>query len=160
VDKISMAAASEVGGHVVGVLADGLEQAIGRSDNRRALLEGTTCLCTPYSPDARFTAGNAMGRNKIIYGLSRVTVVVTSAHGEGGTWAGATEAIKKRYGRVAVWVGTGAGPGNAPLVLAGALPIDRPDAVTDLDQLSADSVAADQLELAFERQVSLEQRQE
>ena len=156
VDKISMAAAYEAGGQSVGVLADSLEQAIGRSDNRRAMLEGSACLCTPYSPSARFTAGNAMGRNKIIYGLSRVTVVVTSAHGEGGTWAGATEAIKKRYGRVAVWVGPGAGPGNAPLVRAGAAPVDCPDAVLDLEPISADDVAADQMELTFDRQQSIE----
>jgi hypothetical protein len=97
-----------------------------------------------------------MGRNKIIYGLSRVTVVVTSAHGEGGTWTGATEAIKKRYGRVAVWVGPGAGPGNAPLVRAGAAPVDRPDAILDLEPVSQDDVAADQMELAFDRQQSIE----
>ena len=155
VDKTSMAAAYEAGGQVVGVLADSLEQVIGRSDNRRALLDGMACLCTPYSPNARFTAGHALGRNKIIYGLSRVTVVVTSAHGDGGTWAGATEAIRKRYGRVAVWVGTGAGPGNAPLVRAGAVPIDRPDVVMDLDRLSPGSGAVDQMELAFGGQVSL-----
>lgn len=36
-----------------------------------------------------------MGRNKIVCGLSRVTLVVASASGEGGTWAGASEALKK-----------------------------------------------------------------
>ena len=137
VDKISMSAASEAGGGVVGVLADSLEQAISRRDNRQAVLEGVACLCTPYSPAARFTAGNAMGRNKIIYGLSRVTVVVSSAQGEGGTWSGATEAVRKRYSRVAVWMGPGAGSGNAPLVKAGGVPIDRAEellAVEELDQ--------------------------
>lgn len=149
VDKISMGAASEAGGRVVGVLADALEQAISRRDNRQALLDGVACLCTPYSPAARFTAGNAMGRNKIIYGLSRVTVVVTSSQGEGGTWAGATEAIRKRYGRVAVWMGRGAGPGNAPLVKAGGVPIDRVEDVPNLDELEQSGTALTQMALTF-----------
>jgi predicted Rossmann fold nucleotide-binding protein DprA/Smf involved in DNA uptake len=149
VDKISMAAASDAGGPVVGVLADSLEQAISRRDNRQALLDGVACLCTPYSPTARFTAGNAMGRNKIIYGLSRVTVVVTSSHGEGGTWTGATEAIRKRYGRVAVWMGPGAGSGNGPLVKAGGAPIDRAEDVLDNDGLNEAGVAPAQMALAF-----------
>lgn len=147
VDKISMTAALEARGRVIGVLADSLEQAISRSDNRQPLLDGAACLCTPYSPDARFTAGSAMGRNKIVYGLSGTTVVVASAQEEGGTWAGATEALKKRYSQVAVWVGPGAGPGNPALVRAGAVPIDRPDAVLDLPPSVPDPAAADQLRL-------------
>ncbi len=149
VDKISMGAASEAGGAVVGVLADSLEQAISRRDNRQALLEGVACLCTPYSPVARFTAGNAMGRNKIIYGLSRVTVVVASSQGEGGTWAGATEALRKRYGRVAVWVGPGAGPGNIPLVKAGGAPIDLAEDVLKVDELDRSDAAPAQMVLTF-----------
>lgn len=143
VDAIGMAAAYEAGGSVVGVLADSLERAIGRSDNRRAMLDGRACLCTPYGPDAGFTAGAAMGRNKIIYGLSRVTLVVASAKGEGGTWSGASEALSKGYGRVAVWTGAGRGPGNDPLVAAGGVPVDQPEAVLELDAIEAAGAASD-----------------
>jgi predicted Rossmann fold nucleotide-binding protein DprA/Smf involved in DNA uptake len=129
VDSISMAAAYEAGGRAVGVLADSLERAIGQAENRRAMLDGRACMCTPYRPDARFTTGSAMGRNKIVYGLARVTLVVASAEGEGGTWSGATEALKKRYGRVAVWAGDGSGPGNDALVRAGGAPIEQPEAI-------------------------------
>jgi predicted Rossmann fold nucleotide-binding protein DprA/Smf involved in DNA uptake len=149
VDKISMAAASEAGGQVVGILADSLEQAIGQRDNRQALLHGDACLCTPYGPAARFTAGNAMGRNKIIYGLARVTVVVASSQGEGGTWAGATEAIRKRYGRVAVWIGPGAGPGNTALVKAGGAPIKRAEDFLNLDEKAPPRAAPTQMALSF-----------
>lgn len=151
VDKISMAAAYERGGRVVGVLADALETAIGQRDNRTAMLEGRSCLCTPYRPDARFTAGTAMGRNKIIYGLSRATLVIASAKGEGGTWSGATEALKKGYGRVAVWMGEGGGPGNAPLVKAGAVPIDRPEEILELGPVEPGSTASvSQMALTFD----------
>lgn len=151
VDKISMAAAYEAGGTVVGVLADSLERTIAIRENRAAMLDGRSCLCTPYRPDARFTAGNAMGRNKIIYGLSRATLVIASAKGEGGTWAGATEALKKGYGRVAVWTGEGGGPGNVPLVGHGAVAVESPEAILDLSPVEPGTAAvANQLALGFE----------
>lgn len=147
IDSISMASAYETGGAAVGVLADSLEKAIGQAANRRAMLDGRACLCTPYRPDARFSAGSAMGRNKIVYGLSRVTVVVTSAKNEGGTWSGATEALKKGYGRVAVWMGAGRGPGNDALVRAGGIPITQPESV--LDAHEADWSPADERQMAL-----------
>ena len=69
-----------------------------------------------------------MGRNKIVYALASNTLVVASDHDSGGTWAGATEALRRNFGAVSVWAGPGGGPGNAPLVDRGAL------AVADLDQ--------------------------
>lgn len=151
VDSIAMAAAFDAGGTAVGVLADSLQRAVGQSENRRAMLDGRACLCTPYRPDAGFTAGSAMGRNKIVYGLSRVTLVVASAQGEGGTWSGATEALRKRYGRVAVWIGDGRGPGNKALVEAGAAPLDEPEAVLDVDAHEpAARVGKSQMALAFD----------
>ena len=151
VDQISMAAAFEAGGNVIGVLADSLERAISRSDNRQALLEGRACLCTPYQPNARFTTGTAMGRNKIIYGLSRATLVIASAKDSGGTWAGATEALKKGYGTVAVWMGAGAGPGNQPLVDLGGTAVDEPEAVVHLSAVEPRvTETATQTTLSFE----------
>ena len=150
VDQIAMATAYEAGGLVVGVLADSLERAIGRSDNRRALLEGRACLCTPYQPDAGFSAGSAMGRNKIVYGLSRVTLVVASAHDAGGTWSGAIEALKKGYGRVAVWAGAGGGPGNEALVKAGGVAVEEPEVVFRLDPVEPQDVGSPQMALDFD----------
>ena len=66
-----------------------------------------------------------MGRNKLIYALSAVTVVVASDRDTGGTWAGATEAMQQRYGPVAVWRGEGEGPGNARLADLGAKPLGK-----------------------------------
>lgn len=132
VDQISMAAAEEVEGTVVGVLAESLVKRSGSADVRRAVLEGRVCLCTPYHPEARFSVGTAMGRNKVIYGLSRVTLVVASAAGSGGTWSGALEAIEKGYGIVAVWRGQGEGEGNDAIAQRGATPVR---AVEELDGL-------------------------
>lgn len=58
---------------------------------------------------------SAMGRNKVIYALSKATLVVASDEDSGGTWSGATEALKRGIAPVITWVGEGSGPGNEPL---------------------------------------------
>ena len=125
VDQLAMDAAFEAGGAVVGILAESLSRKLKSPDVRRAVYEGSTVMCTPYSPDAPFRAGNAMGRNKLIYAQAALTVVVASDDGSGGTWSGATEALKHGYGTVAVWRSDGEGPGNGPLQERGALPVSN-----------------------------------
>jgi len=137
VDGEAMNAALEAEGRVVGVLADSLERAVSRRAIRRGVADGRICLITPYTPASPFSVGNAMGRNKIIYGLSRCTVVVASDHETGGTWAGATDALKHSYGRVASWTGAGAGPGNSALIDSGAAELAD---ITHLDELLHESV--------------------
>lgn len=121
IDKDAMNAAFHADGHVVGVLAESLERTVARPGTRRGIADGRICLVTPYQPTVPFSVGNAMGRNKIIYGLSRCTIVVVSDNAAGGTWDGATEALRNHYGRVAAWTGRGSGPGNTALVERGAV---------------------------------------
>ena len=116
VDQLSMNAAFQAGGCVVGILADSLIRKIRKPDVRQAIYEGQTVMCTPYNPDAPFSVGNAMGRNKLIYALANVTLVVACEPDKGGTWGGAREALKGDFGRVAVWQGPGEGTGNAELL--------------------------------------------
>ena len=132
VDQLAMDAALESGGAVVGILAESLWRKLKRPDVRRAVHEGSTVMCTPYSPDAPFSAGNAMGRNKLIYAHAALTVVVASDDGSGGTWSGATEGLKHGYGPVAVWCGPGEGPGNEPLQRHGAVPVTSVDDIESL----------------------------
>ncbi len=127
VDQLAMDAAFEAGGTVVGILAESLSRKLEQPDVRRAVYEGGTVMCTPYSPDAPFRAGNAMGRNKLIYAQAALTVVIASDDGAGGTWSGATEALKQGYGHVAVWRGDGEGPGNESLQRRGAIPVTSLD---------------------------------
>jgi predicted Rossmann fold nucleotide-binding protein DprA/Smf involved in DNA uptake len=127
VDQQSMAAAYQAGGKVVGVLAESLVRRVRDPETRRVIAEGAACLVTPYKPDAGFSVANAMGRNKVVYALSAVTVVIASDTEKGGTWEGAVEALRRDYGHVAVWLGEGAGPGNERLVARGAI------SISDLD---------------------------
>ncbi len=137
VDQVAMAGALDVEGVVIGVPAEGITKASRDSEIRRRVHQGELCIASPYAPGAPFQAGNAMGRNKIIYALSHVTFVVSSDEGSGGTWAGAKEALDRHYAPVAVWAGAGAKDGNHALIHRGAR------AITDLTQLFEIDMAMD-----------------
>ncbi|NMD31421.1 MAG: DNA-processing protein DprA, partial [Chloroflexi bacterium] len=97
VDTISMKAALTSRGTAVGILADSLEKTIRNPENRAAIGRGDLCLVTPYSPGAPFSVGTAMGRNKLIYTLADYAIIVASDAEKGGTWAGATEALRAKW---------------------------------------------------------------
>ena len=152
VDQLAMNSAFNSGGTVVGLLADSLSRKLPKSDVRAAIHSGLALMCTPYNPDAGFSAGNAMGRNKLIYAQSTLTLVVASDEGKGGTWTGATEALDNQFGQVAVWRGLGEGPGNEGLEQRGAAPISDFDDIGHLlehreaDTTPDDSPLASQVE--------------
>jgi predicted Rossmann fold nucleotide-binding protein DprA/Smf involved in DNA uptake len=126
-DRIAMQGGLDAGGYAVGVLADSLSRTIRQSDVRAFIADGRMVLLTAYRPDSGFSIGAAMGRNKIIYGASDYSVVVSSEYEKGGTWAGAVEALTAGWGRVFVRAGTDAGRGNQELVSKGAHPLSDAD---------------------------------
>jgi predicted Rossmann fold nucleotide-binding protein DprA/Smf involved in DNA uptake len=138
VDQVAMDGALESAGRVIGVPTEGLRRVGRQALVRQHVHAGDLALLSPYAPDAPFSAGTAMGRNKLIYALADVTLVVASDHDRGGTWAGATEALRRGFGRVAVWRGPGEGPGNAPLERKGAEPVADLDGLVDLPAASAE----------------------
>ena len=125
VDQLAMNAAFQAGGTVVGIPASSLIRTLKAPGTRRAVHDAQTVICTPYAPNSPFTVGNAMGRNKLIYAMSDVTVAVAADEGSGGTWSGAMEALRGNYCRVAVWRGPGEGSGNDPLERKGAIPMNE-----------------------------------
>lgn len=134
VDQVAMSGALDAGGVVVGVPAEGILKASRNSEIRRRVHSGELCIASPYAPGAAFTAGNAMGRNKIIYALSRVTFVVSADKDSGGTWAGAKEALDRAYAPVAVWAGDGAKEGNEALIKRGGVRIRELDSLFAIQQ--------------------------
>lgn len=122
IDVTAMRAAFAANGHVVGVLPEGVEKRLREGDTRSAVASGQAVLISPYHPGAAFSAGAAMGRNKIIYALSELAVVVSSASGSGGTWAGAVEAIKGDWVPILVRDSPDAPAGNRALLELGAMP--------------------------------------
>ncbi len=123
VDSEAMMAAVDSGGRSVGVLAEGLARAAVAARYHDAIVDGRLSLISPYEPEARWFAYAAMERNKLVYGLAEAALVVASSANEGGTWAGASEAL--RHGRITVYVkATGSlAPGNAKLLKMGAKPL-------------------------------------
>jgi DNA processing protein len=123
VDRVATQAALAAGGAAVGVLADSLERALRSPENRAALLDGGLTLLTPYLPNAGFSVGAAMGRNKLVYALADYALVIASDAEQGGTWAGATEALKADWVPVFVLDGARVPEGNRRLLQKGALPL-------------------------------------
>jgi predicted Rossmann fold nucleotide-binding protein DprA/Smf involved in DNA uptake len=122
VDSEAIGAAVDADGVSVAVLADSLARSAVSGKYRAALMAGSLLLLSPYDPSAGFTVGNAMGRNKYVYALANAGLVVWTAHGSGGTWAGAVEAVKRGYPPVYVWLGDDVPEGNHYLLDEGAEP--------------------------------------
>ena len=119
VDETAMLGCIESGGSAIGILADSLLRASTSSKYREALENDQLVLISPYNPEARFNVGNAMARNRLIYACADAAVVIASGKNKGGTWQGATEAL--REDRIPVWIrNTPAGPeGNLALIKRG-----------------------------------------
>jgi predicted Rossmann fold nucleotide-binding protein DprA/Smf involved in DNA uptake len=120
VDATAMQAATEAGGHAIGVLASDLLKSSINRQNRLGLQDGRLVLVSPFYPESGFNVGNAMGRNKYIYALSDHALVIDCAHGRGGTWEGALENLNQHWVPLHVRV-PGDGPGNASLVDKGGI---------------------------------------
>jgi predicted Rossmann fold nucleotide-binding protein DprA/Smf involved in DNA uptake len=122
VDQISMTAALEAGGVTIGILAENLLKKSVERSARHAIADGRLLLLSPYHPNARFTVGTAMGRNKLIYAMSDYGLVVSAEYKKGGTWAGAEEELKRENALpVFVRIGNDTPQGNSKLLDLGAI---------------------------------------
>lgn len=146
VDEASMRGAIEASGTVIGVVADSLLKMATSHKYRDAIQRSDIVLLSPNHPEVGFSGPNAMSRNKHVYCLSRAAVVVCSDAGKGGTWAGATENLRKKW--VPVWVKHHPDPrsGNRSLIAHGAqaLPDNDPHALVMKD-LAAGKLTSNQL---------------
>ena len=152
VDEIAMKACLDRGGRAVGLLADSLEKAIRAPFSRQALSDGTLTLVTIYSPKAPFSIGAAMGRNKLIYALADMALIVSSDAETGGTWAGASEALKAGWGPVFVRDGEEVPEGNRKLLEKGAIafPFPFPEPPEELPGWMAKQAAGRKQSTLFE----------
>ncbi len=123
VDETAMLGAMKQGGVVIGVMADSLLKAATSSKWRKGLMDGHAVLVSPFYPEAGFSAGNAMARNKYIYCLADTSLVIHSGK-KGGTLNGAEENLKKVW--VPLWVKhtTDKDAANADLVAKGGRWLD------------------------------------
>ena len=115
IDQAAMFGALDREGTVVGILADSLLRASSSKMYRSYLRSQNLVLVSPFNPEAGFTVGRAMQRNKYIYCLSDRALVVHSGI-KGGTWEGAIENMKRQW--VPIWVrqDSDGSPGNTALL--------------------------------------------
>ncbi len=122
VDQISMTAALEAGGITIGIVAENLLKKSVERKYRHAIADRRLLLISPYHPNARFTVGTAMGRNKLIYAMADFGLIVSAEYKKGGTWAGATEELKRENQRpIFVRTGSDVPQGNDKLLKLGAI---------------------------------------
>lgn len=140
VDQIAMKGALDAGGCVIGILAENLLRNSVSREARKAIADDRLLLISPYHPEARFTVGTAMARNKLIYAMADYGLVVsckwTSPQKKGGTWAGAEEELKRKPARPVFVRTRGSVPAeNLKLLKMGALPF--PEHTHDADPATA-----------------------
>ncbi|MEP3630551.1 MAG: DNA-processing protein DprA [Hyphomicrobiales bacterium] len=118
VDETAMLGAINADGGAIGIVADSLLRAATSKKWRNALMDGRLVLLSPFYPEAGFSVGNAMARNKYIYCLAESSLVIHSGT-KGGTINGAEENLKKNW--VPLWVKPthDKEAGNASLVAKG-----------------------------------------
>jgi DNA processing protein len=145
IDQAAMRGALEAGGNAIGVLADSLEKTALKREHRNLLMEAQLVLISPYDPSAGFNVGHAMQRNKLIYGLADVSLVMNSDFNRGGTWAGATEQLE-HFRLVPVYVrSTGeASEGLDALRLKGAISWPNPESVEEFASIFKMPISARQ----------------
>jgi DNA processing protein len=131
VDAAAMSGALARGGATIGITVDSLEKLVGRREFRAALADELLTLATPFYPAARWQAGNAMARNKIVYALAQAAVVVASSGEKGGTRAGALENLAA--GWVPLHVRDDGSAGNRRLISEGAAALPAEVDVAELD---------------------------
>lgn len=140
VDQVAMTAALDAGGITVGILAENLLKKSLERNARKAISDGKLLLISPYHPNARFTVGTAMGRNKLIYAMADYGLVVSAEHKKGGTWAGATEELK-RENALTIFIRSGKNTpaGNKELLKLGAIEWQEVISIDNLSQQLSDS---------------------
>lgn len=123
IDSVSTAASLSNGSFAIEYISDSFVRKIKRKEVVSAIQSGNLLVMSMAKPDAGFNAGMAMQRNRYIYAQSEATIVVKSDYNKGGTWGGATEALKKEYCPV-LCRNHKQYPGNAGLIEHGAIPLE------------------------------------
>lgn len=124
IDSISSASSIANGKFCIEYISDSLIKKIKKKEVISAMQNGCLLMMSIAKPEAGFNTGFAMQRNKYIYAQSKASVVVKSDYKKGGTWNGATEAIKNKYCSVFCHENKKY-TGNMGLIELGAIPINE-----------------------------------
>lgn len=124
VDRLALDTALKSKGKSIIVLPQGITTFVsGFREYYQQIIEGDVLVLSTFHPNARWTAGLAMARNPIIYGLAD-EIYVADCQEKGGTWSGAMDGLRK--GRTIYVRAPAPGEKNAlkMLIEKGAIPIE------------------------------------
>ena len=120
-DSAAERAALRVGGPVLRLLPHGLQH--------RPAEDGAVHLALA-APDEPFSRALAMERNALIYAAAEATVVGHARLRQGGTWHGASDALRRRLGRLLIR--SDGSPAERALRVLGAEGMGTPSDLADL----------------------------
>lgn len=123
VDQLAQSSAIQAGGKVVSVLSDGLEPNMKKKELRQAVLSGNMLILSAVHPRTKFTAYNAMARNKYVYTFAQYAVAVSAEEEKGGTWQGAVENLEADWVPLFIRNGPRVPKGNLRLIERGGIPL-------------------------------------
>ena len=121
-DSIAVRNALACGRRCAEFLPDSLLQRSLRSTAEDAINNRQLVMLSAALPEDEFTAAAALTRNRYIYAQSTASIVVRSDHNKGGTWSGASYALRNDICPVFCREDA-ALPGNRALIQKGAYPI-------------------------------------
>jgi DNA processing protein len=116
-DSISENVAMQNNGSYISIISDNLIKKIQQKEVRESIMKGKALIISPFSPTAHFSVANAMQRNKYVYSLGEVAIVISSTDNKGGSWAGAVENNRKKYTPMRVYTRDDEVDGNDSLAV-------------------------------------------
>lgn len=122
-DSVAVGTALECGCRCAEYVPDTLARRIRRPQTADAIQKGKLVILSEALPEDEFLASAALRRNRYIYAQSAAAVVVRSDYNKGGTWSGASYALRKELCPVLCQENKDY-PGNTALIQRGALPIN------------------------------------
>jgi predicted Rossmann fold nucleotide-binding protein DprA/Smf involved in DNA uptake len=138
IDQIAMGAALRAGGRISAVLADSLAKNVSTRQYKNPLLDGQLVLMSPYDPNATFNSSLSTQRNKLIYALADVGLVMSASFRKGQTWAGAVEQLERlRFVQIYVRATGDTSASVDALCAKGAIAWPNPGDVTELENTLA-----------------------
>lgn len=120
IDREAVTEALANGGFAVEYVCDTLSRRVKDEQIAREIAQGRRVLLSAVNPDAGFTTGFAMQRNRFIYANALATIAIAAENGRGGTWAGAIDALRHGF---TVYVPNDEREGSMELIRRGAVPI-------------------------------------
>ncbi len=124
VDKQALDSALKYKGQSIIVLPQGIATFdSGFRKYYKQIVDGDVLVLSTYHPNTIWSAGHAMARNPVIYGLANEIYVAESAE-KGGTWEGVSDGLKKGRTIYVRMPEVSEKNANKLLIAKGATPVD------------------------------------